>query len=76
MFPANIYAALPGLQTAWYDQVVLRTVMQGVLLAATLIVLVDGIRLRRADPQRWAEPGPMHSTRSVRRVTPAGGPGR
>src|SRR5664279_43202 len=29
MFPANVYAALSGLETAWYDQVVPRTVMQG-----------------------------------------------
>gem|GEM_PF-369271 len=57
VFPANVYAALSGLETAWYEQVVPRTVMQGVFLAATLIVLVDGLRLRRADRQRWGRTG-------------------
>ena len=76
MFPANVYAAVSGLETAWYDQVVPRTVMQAVFLAATLTVLVDGVRLRRADRRRSAQPGSAPSTRSVRREAPAGRPGR
>ena len=74
MFPANVYAAVSGLETAWYDQVAPRTVMQAVFLAATLTVLVDGLRLRRADRQRSVQSGLTPTTRSVRRVSPAGRP--
>ena len=76
MFPANIYAAVSGVQTAWYDQVVPRTVMQAVFLAATLTVLVDGIRRRRANRGAAAAPGLTGPTggRSVCR-TPSGGAG-
>ena len=48
MFPANIYAAVSGVETAWYDQLVPRTVMQAVFLGG------DSDRARRRDP---AAPG-------------------
>lgn len=50
--------------------------MQAVFLAATLTVLVDGLRLRRADRQRSAEPGLTPRTRSLPRVASAGRPDR
>ncbi|MGH3354245.1 MAG: DoxX family protein [Nocardioides sp.] len=38
MFPANVYAATHGLGTEWLDNLVPRTVLQIVFLAATVIV--------------------------------------
>lgn len=47
MFPANVYAALEGLSTAFDDQLVPRTALQVVFLAATLAVLGHQMRARR-----------------------------
>lgn len=46
MFPANVYAAVEGITTAWYDEVVPRTVMQAIFLTATGTVLRAGLRGR------------------------------
>jgi len=47
MFPANVYAALEGLSSAPSDELVPRTAMQLVFLAATLAVLTQHLRVRR-----------------------------
>ncbi|MFY1824897.1 hypothetical protein ACN47A_03210 [Myxococcus fulvus] len=47
MFPANVYAALAGVLTSPYDQLVPRTAMQVVFLAATLAVVLHHVRTRR-----------------------------
>jgi uncharacterized membrane protein len=47
MFPANVHAAVAGILTAWDDQLVPRTAMQVVFLAATLAVVVHHLRTRR-----------------------------
>ena len=39
MFPANVYAAVTGLATDWWDAVLPRTVMQVAFLAATVSVV-------------------------------------
>lgn len=68
MFPANVYAATSGLATAWYDQLVPRTVMQLVFLAASSTVLVDGWRRYVDVPRRWLAPAALRATTSpVRR---------
>ena len=54
MFPANIYAAQHGIVTAGYDQIVPRTIMQVVFVAATAAVLVTSIGERRRGPVRIA----------------------
>ncbi|TDD50311.1 DoxX family protein [Saccharopolyspora elongata] len=46
MFPANVYAALEGILTAADDQLVPRTAMQVVFLAATAVVVVHHVRAR------------------------------
>ncbi|SDZ04776.1 Uncharacterized membrane protein [Saccharopolyspora shandongensis] len=48
MFPANVYAALEGILTAADDQLVPRTAMQVVFLAATVVVVVHHVRARRS----------------------------
>ncbi|MBB5154919.1 DoxX family protein [Saccharopolyspora phatthalungensis] len=48
MFPANVHAALAGILTAPEDQLVPRTAMQIVFLAATLAVVGYHWRTRRA----------------------------
>ncbi|GAB3572863.1 hypothetical protein GCM10027445_31090 [Amycolatopsis endophytica] len=53
MFPANVYAAVHDVLTAWDDQLVPRTLMQVVFLAATVTVLVHARRSSRAaEPVR------------------------
>ncbi len=47
LFPANVYAALAGVTTAPYDQLLPRTAMQLVFLSATLAVVVHDVRARR-----------------------------
>ncbi|MEU5848251.1 DoxX family protein [Saccharopolyspora shandongensis] len=48
MFPANVYAALEGILAAADDQLVPRTAMQVVFLAATVVVVVHHVRARRS----------------------------
>lgn len=47
IFPANVYAALEGLTSTAGDELVPRTAMQVVFLAATLAVLGHHLRARR-----------------------------
>jgi uncharacterized membrane protein len=47
IFPANVYAALEGLTSTAGDELVPRTAMQMVFLAATLAVLGHHLRARR-----------------------------
>ena len=54
MFPANVYAAQHEIVTAAYDQIVPRTIMQVVFVAATVAVLVTSIGERRRGPVRIA----------------------
>ncbi len=56
MFPANVHLALTGENLPWDDQLVPRTVMQAVFLAAVLSVLIPEIRARRGA-QRQYSPG-------------------
>lgn len=53
MFPANVYAALEGLTTQPADELVPRSMLQVVYLAATLVVLLP--HLRAGWPRRGAE---------------------
>lgn len=48
MFPANVYAAVNHVTTAWEDQLVPRTILQLVFLAAAGAVLADQLRKRRS----------------------------
>lgn len=48
MFPANVYAAVNHVTTAWEDQLVPRTILQLVFLAAAGTVLADQFRKRRS----------------------------
>ncbi|MDQ0378489.1 DoxX family protein [Amycolatopsis thermophila] len=52
MFPANVHAAVDHVLTAWHDQLVPRTLMQVVFLAATLTVSGHARRSRTAEPVR------------------------
>jgi uncharacterized membrane protein len=52
MFPANVHAAREQLSDAFADQLVPRTVMEVVFLAASTSLVVDGIRRRLARPGR------------------------
>ena len=56
MFPANVYAAVNHLLPEWHSQLVPRTVMQVVFLAATLTVFVHARRSDQALANR-----PAHS---------------
>ena len=56
MFPANVHLALTGENLPWDDQLVPRTAMQAVFLAAVLAVLIPEIRARRGA-QRQHAPG-------------------
>lgn len=47
MFPANVHLALTGENLPWDDQLVPRTVMPAVFLAAVLAVLIPEIRAQR-----------------------------
>jgi len=47
MFPANVHTALEGRTTAWADQLVPRTLLQLVFLAATLAVATHYLRRER-----------------------------
>ncbi|WP_020418386.1 DoxX family protein [Amycolatopsis sp. ATCC 39116] len=58
MFPANVYAVQSGVLTAWDDQIVPRTLMQVVFLAATLTVFVHA---RRGDQARLNRPAHSRS---------------
>jgi uncharacterized membrane protein len=49
LFPANVYAAEHGLSPSLGDQLLPRTLLQIVFLAATLAVLVHQVRARRTD---------------------------
>lgn len=53
MFPANVYKAAEGLSTDFTDQLVPRTVMQLIFLAATATVTVHYMRARRGDPEPY-----------------------
>lgn len=44
MFPANVYAATHGLATEWVDQLVPRTLLQVVFLAAVAVMARGGPR--------------------------------
>ncbi|MGI5133025.1 DoxX family protein [Pseudonocardia sp. CA-107938] len=48
MFPANVQHALSGTELPWHDQLVPRTLMQVLFLAATVAVVVLEVRSRRA----------------------------
>jgi uncharacterized membrane protein len=48
MFPANVQHALAGTELPWHDQLVPRTLMQVLFLAATVAVVVLEVRSRRA----------------------------
>ncbi|MCE9668102.1 DoxX family protein [Myxococcus stipitatus] len=50
VFPANVYAALAGVTTQPHQQLLPRTAMQLVFLAATLSVVVHDLRARRQVP--------------------------
>jgi len=50
VFPANVYAALAGVATQPHQQLLPRTAMQLVFLAATLSVVVHDVRARRRVP--------------------------
>jgi uncharacterized membrane protein len=47
MFPANVQHALGGTELPWHDQLVPRTLMQVLFLAATVAVVVLEVRSRR-----------------------------
>ncbi|WP_033443455.1 DoxX family protein [Saccharothrix sp. NRRL B-16314] len=49
MFPANVYAAEQGISPSLGDQLLPRTLLQIVFLAATLAVVAHYVRARRAD---------------------------
>ncbi|WP_447008428.1 DoxX family protein [Saccharothrix isguenensis] len=49
MFPANVYAAEQGISPSLDDQLLPRTLLQIVFLAATLAVVAHHVRARRAD---------------------------
>lgn len=55
-FPANAHLALTGENLPWNDQLVPRTAMQAVFLAAGLAVLIPEIRAQRGA-QRQHAPG-------------------
>ena len=48
MFPANVQRALAGTELPWDDQLLPRTLMQVLFLAATVAVVVLEVRSRRA----------------------------
>ncbi|HET6673621.1 MAG TPA: DoxX family protein [Agromyces sp.] len=48
MFPANVTLALSGDQLPWYDQLLWRTLLQLVFLAATSTVLIERYRTWRS----------------------------
>ncbi|WP_394359836.1 DoxX family protein [Amycolatopsis sp. SB7-3] len=50
MFPANVYKALHGPVTSTMDELVPRSLMQVVFLAATVSLVVHYARVRRTDP--------------------------
>ena len=49
MFPANVYKALTDPTIGFDDQLLPRTVLQVIFLAATLAVLAHHVRVRRLD---------------------------
>ncbi|SMX65818.1 Uncharacterized membrane protein [Brevibacterium iodinum ATCC 49514] len=54
MFPANAHLALTGENLPWDDQLVPRTLMQAVFLAAALAVLIPEIRGQRGAHRQYA----------------------
>lgn len=54
MFPANVHLALTGENLPWDDQLVPRTAMQAVFLAAVLAVLIPEIRAQRGTQRQYA----------------------
>ncbi|MCU4299001.1 hypothetical protein D3I60_18300 [Brevibacterium permense] len=54
MFPANVHLALTGENLRWGDQLVPRTLMQAVFLAAVLAVLIPEIRTQRGARRQHA----------------------
>jgi uncharacterized membrane protein len=54
MFPANVHLALAGDDLAWWDELVPRTLVQGVFLAATVTLTVLGFAGRRTGPAAHA----------------------
>ncbi|MCF4123562.1 DoxX family protein [Antribacter sp. KLBMP9083] len=52
MFPANVYYALEGVGVPWYDELLPRTLMQLIFLAATGAVLAWYLRGARPRPAR------------------------
>ena len=64
MFPANVYAARNGLAVGPVDQLVPRTLMQVVFLAATLAVAIHYLRASRAPGPEASRPDePLVATR-------------
>ncbi|WP_085997975.1 DoxX family protein [Luteimicrobium xylanilyticum] len=61
LFPANVHLALTGDDLAWWDELVPRTFMQGVFLAATVTVTALGFAARRRGPT--ARPAPVDTAR-------------
>ncbi|PSK98014.1 putative membrane protein [Murinocardiopsis flavida] len=55
VFPANVYAALNDVTTAFSDELWPRTAMQAVFLAATLAVVGHHLRARRRERGTAAE---------------------
>ncbi|QFU92175.1 DoxX family membrane protein [Amycolatopsis sp. YIM 10] len=56
MFPANVHKAVTGIGLPWDDQLVPRTAMQVVFLAATLSVVVHHVRATTSQPVAAVEP--------------------
>ncbi|WP_163544861.1 DoxX family protein [Occultella kanbiaonis] len=55
MFPANVNLALSGGSLPWWDELLPRTILQLVFLAATTTVAVDAGRRHRRGPRRRDE---------------------
>jgi uncharacterized membrane protein len=55
MFPANVHLALSGDPMPWWDELLPRTFLQLVFLAATATVAVDAWRRLRRGPRRRDE---------------------
>lgn len=56
MFPANVYAAMAGILTGPFEQLLPRTLFQIIFVAAAVTVVVAEMRLRRRKSLTTAEP--------------------
>jgi uncharacterized membrane protein len=63
MFPANVHLALTGTDVAPHQELLPRTAMQAVFLAATVAVLVDHLRGRGRRASRDTVADPAEGTR-------------